>query len=265
MHSPVPDGGIRKAVRVMVVEDVGFNLDILTDILAERGWQALPATSGEAALNLLAQDSDFQIILMDIGLPGIDGMEATRRIKNDPATSSIPVIALTAETEMERDRFLAAGFDGYAEKNFDPDQLFAAIERHLPPAVGNPRQTGPCLENSVDSDLDFGALLATYADENILCRIVRAFFADTEKELALLGRAMTLDDQAGILTCCHSLKGASALFTAKNLGMAVTALEDSILLGLKDEAEKAWRRVLSVHESLRRAVTCRLSLSGQDE
>ncbi|MHB1015878.1 MAG: response regulator, partial [Desulfurivibrionaceae bacterium] len=111
MASPVPDDITQKVVRIMVVEDVDFNLDILTNILAERSWQAIAAASGEAALNILAQDTDFQVILMDLGLPGIDGMETTRRIKENPATCTIPVIALTAEACIEREQFLDAGFN----------------------------------------------------------------------------------------------------------------------------------------------------------
>ncbi len=267
MASPVPDDITQKVVRIMVVEDVDFNLDILTNILAERSWQAIAAVSGEAALNILAQDTDFQIILMDLGLPGIDGMETTRRIKKNPATCTIPVIALTAETCIERERFLDAGFNGYAEKNFDPEQLFAAIEKHLFPACGNPREKGPALAPTPEHcDLDFEALLAIYLDENTLCRIAKAFFADTGKELILLDKAMAVGDQKGILACCHSLKGASALFTAKNLGTAVMELEACILQGIQEETGgSAWRRILAAHESLRGTVASRLNLSLQNE
>ena len=114
-------------------------------------------------------------------------------------------------------------------------------------------------------DLDFEALLAIYLDENTLCRIAKAFFADTGKELILLDKAMAVGDQKGILACCHSLKGASALFTAKNLGTAVMELETCILQGRQEETGSAWRRILSAHESLRGAVARRLNLSLQNE
>lgn len=262
MTSPVADDVAQKTLRIMVVEDVAFNLAILTDILAQRGWQVVAATSGEAALDILAQDRDFQIILMDIGLPGIDGVETTRRIKQNPACRAIPVIALTAETASERERLLAAGLDGYAEKNFDPDQLFAAIDKHLPLACENRSQdASPPAPPAEDHDLDFGALLATYADENTLCRIAKAFFADTGKQILVLGEAMAANDQPQMLACCHSIRGSAAIFTARKLATAAKELDACVRQGKNNETEPAWHRVLAAHESLREAVTSRLNLS----
>lgn len=255
MDSPVANN-----IRIMLVEDVDFNLDILTSILAERGWQTITATSGEAALDILAHDAEFQIILMDIGLPGIDGLEATRRIKQNPATRAIPVIALTAEPASGRD-FLAAGFNGYAEKNFDPAQLFATIEKHLLRGCCSRHKSIPSpTEPPHHTDLDFETLYATYQNEEALCRIARAFFADSDKELALLATAMAKDDQDIILSCCHNIKGTSAIFTARKLIAAVKNLEFCIREKNKTKIESAWQNVLATHESLRITVSERLTL-----
>ncbi|OGQ87407.1 MAG: hypothetical protein A2512_01590 [Deltaproteobacteria bacterium RIFOXYD12_FULL_56_24] len=262
MYSPVADETSRENIRILVVEDVAFNLEILTGILTERDWQCVAATSGEDALDILVKDADFQIILMDIGLPGIDGLETARRIKNNPACQAIPIIALTAETVAERERFLAAGFDGYLEKNFDPELLFATIAKHLHLDCGQRHKTEPTLSNEATQfDLDFETLLGSYADEENLCRIVRAFFADTDKELLLLGEAMAAGDQAAILACCHSLRGTAAIFTAGNLGLAARELKDSILSGEKIAAEMAWHRVKGAHALLQQAVSKRLNLT----
>lgn len=262
MNSPVADDIVHKTVKIMVVEDVDFNLAILTDILALRGWQVVAATSGEAALDILAKDCNFQIILMDIGLPGIDGIEATRRIKANPACRAIPVIALTAETAAERERLLAAGLDGYAEKNFDPDQLFATIDKHLTPVCEKRQKAGKSPASpSKDCDLNFEALLATYADENTVCRIAKAFFADTDKQILVLGEAMATKDQTQILACCHSIRGSSAIFTAQKLAAAAKELDACVRHGKSNEADSAWHRVLDAHASLHEAVTRRLNLS----
>jgi len=261
-----PDDVAQKNIRIMVVDDADSNRDILTAILAERGWQTVTATDGEAALAILAHDPDFQIILMDIGLPGIDGVEATRRIKENPATRAIPVIALTAQPVAERERLLAAGLDGYAEKNFDPDQLFSAIEKQLFPLCENRPQTGPPLAASGEHlDLDFATLLTIYADEATLCRIATAFFADTGKTLKLLNEAMAMGNNTDMLACCHSLSGLCAIFTAKKLGAAVKELEVCIRQGGGIEAYPAWHRMLAAHESLRQFVTRRCNLTLQSE
>lgn len=266
MYSPVVEDTSRKDIRILVVEDVDFNRKILADILAERGWKSLVATSGEEALALLVHDTDFQIILMDIGLPGIDGMETTRKIKENPACRTIPVIALTAESAAERKRFLAAGFNGYAEKNFDPGQLFAAIETHLVPAGDNRQKSESAVTPpSPLLDLDFEALLATYGDEELLRRIAKAFFADTNTELQRLGEAMASDDRARILACCHSLRGSATIFTAKKLAAVSKEMEDCIRQGNKSGIESVWHRVVAAHESLREIVTNRLDMTWNNE
>lgn len=253
---------ISQKIRILIVEDVDFNLAILTDILAERGWQVVAAPSGEAALDILAEDCDFQIILMDIGLPGIDGIETTRRIKENPACRAIPVIALTAETAAEQDRILAAGLDGFAEKNFEPDQLYAAIDKHLSPACESRQGDGTVPASPAeDCDLDFEALLTTYADENILCRIAKAFFVDTGKQILILGEAMAAKDQTQILACCHSIRGSSSIFTAKKLASATKELDACVRQGKNIEAESTWHKVQAAHASVREAVSRRLNLS----
>ena len=262
MYSPAVDDTSRNDIRILVVEDVDFNRKILAEILAERGWKSVVATSGEEALALLVHDTDFQLILMDIGLPGIDGMETTRKIKENPACRAIPVIALTAESADERKRFLAAGFDGYAEKNFDPEQLFTAIETHLVPAGDTRhRPESAVMPPSSLLDLDFEALLATYGDEMLLCRIAKAFFADTSTELQRLGEAMASGDRTVILACCHSIRGSAAIFTAKKLVMASKELEDCVRQGNKNGIEPAWHKVVAAHESLREIVTHRLTMT----
>lgn len=262
MVSPIAVDIAHTTVKIMVVEDVDFNLTILTDILAQRGRQVVAATSGEAALGILAQGCDFQIILMDIGLPGIDGTEAMRRIKANPAWSAIPVIALTAETAAEQERLLAAGFDGYVEKNFDPDQLYDAIDRHLRLACENKQGTGPISTPPAENtDLDFEALLTTYTDENSICRITKAFFTDTGKQILILGEAMTAKDQTQILACCHSIMGSAAIFTAQKLAAAAKELDTCVRQGKNTNAESAWHKVQAAHASLREAVTRRLNLS----
>lgn len=266
MIAPIEDDAARNSARILVVEDVDFNLAILTTMLGEQGWQAVAATSGEAALDILTRDTNFQLILMDIGLPGIDGIETTHRIKANPATSAIPVIALTAADPAECERLLTAGLDGYAEKNFDPDQLFSTIKKHLLSFQVTPQKAGHAFtEPQEDSDLDFETLFATYTDENTLCRIARAFFTDTNKALILLSKAMHADDQPGILACCHSLGGSSAIFTAKKLGTAVKELELCIREGKTEASQSIWQKVLAAHDSLLAAVSHRLNLSIQKD
>lgn len=118
---------------VLVVEDNALNLKLVRDVLGHAGYRVLEAGDAERGLEL-ARDGAPDLILMDVQLPGIDGVEALRRLRADAATASIPVVALTALAMKEdRERFLSAGFDGYLEKPVSvPDlaaQLAAFLER----------------------------------------------------------------------------------------------------------------------------------------
>ena len=112
---------------ILVVEDNPRNLKLVRDILAHLGYRALEADNAEDGI-ALARSERPDLILMDVQLPGIDGVEALTRLRADPMTTALPVVALTAfAMKDDRERFLAAGFDGYLEKPLDirefPSQL----------------------------------------------------------------------------------------------------------------------------------------------
>ena len=116
--------------RVLVVEDNEKNMKLVRDVLRATGYTPLEASSGEEALTLAAE-SPPTLVLMDIQLPGIDGVEALRRLRENEQTARIPVLALTAQAmEGDRQRFLAAGFDGYLSKPVDLPKFVAAVRRH---------------------------------------------------------------------------------------------------------------------------------------
>ena len=116
---------------VLIIEDNERNRKLARDILAHAGFETLEAGSAEAGLELVATRCPG-VVLMDVQLPGIDGLQALQRLRSDPATAGIPVIAVTAfAMKADRERFLAAGFDRYVEKPLDirefPRQVAAAL------------------------------------------------------------------------------------------------------------------------------------------
>lgn len=117
--------------RILLVEDNEMNRDMLLRRLAKRGFDVLSAVDGAEGLRSASENSP-DLILMDMSLPVVDGWEATRRLKRDPETSRIPVIALTAHVlESDRQMALAAGCDGFETKPVDLNQLIATIDRLL--------------------------------------------------------------------------------------------------------------------------------------
>jgi two-component system, cell cycle response regulator DivK len=119
--------------RILVVEDQEDNRQILRDLLGNTGYQMFEAENGEEAVTMAAAEKP-DLILMDIQLPLVDGYEATRRIKADPALSAIPIIAITSYAlSGDEDKARAAGCDDYVTKPYSPRKLLAKIREYLPP------------------------------------------------------------------------------------------------------------------------------------
>lgn len=116
---------------ILLVEDNEDNRAVYTTILRYYGFEVVEAPSAEEGIDLALQLQPG-LILMDIGLPGIDGWEATRRLKSDARTSRIPVVALTAHALAEhRAMSFAAGCDGYLAKPIEPRDVLAEVRRYL--------------------------------------------------------------------------------------------------------------------------------------
>jgi two-component system cell cycle response regulator DivK len=119
--------------RILVVEDQEDNRQILRDLLGNTGYQMFEAENGEDAVTMAAAEKP-DLILMDIQLPLVDGYEATRRIKANPALSAIPIIAITSYAlSGDEDKARAAGCDDYVTKPYSPRKLLAKIREYLPP------------------------------------------------------------------------------------------------------------------------------------
>jgi len=117
--------------RVLVVEDNPLNLKLVRDVLRAAGYDVVEARSGEDGLRV-AHESPPDIVLMDLQLPGIDGVETLRRLRLDPAVADVPVVAVTAFAMREdRERAYADGFDGYLAKPISVRALPSQVARFL--------------------------------------------------------------------------------------------------------------------------------------
>ena len=116
--------------QILVVEDNERNMRLFCDVLRASGYRTLEATTGESAVER-ALEHGPDLVLMDIQLPDIDGVEALARLRADERSASLPVLALTAQAmEGDRERFLAAGFDGYLSKPVDIAEFVATVKRY---------------------------------------------------------------------------------------------------------------------------------------
>ncbi len=121
---------------LLIVEDNEMNRDMLTRRLARRGYGIAHAENGQEAVDYVKGQS-VDLILMDVSLPVLDGLQATRLIKADPGTSGIPIIVITANaTTEDRTKAFEAGCDDYQTKPVDLDELLAKLSKYLPSEPG---------------------------------------------------------------------------------------------------------------------------------
>ena len=116
--------------KILLVEDNEKNMKLFRDVLQAAGYDTVEATTGGRAVELAIEHSP-DLVLMDVQLPEIDGVEALGRLREDKRTASIPVLALTAQAmQGDRERFLAVGFDGYVSKPVDVVALVDTVHEH---------------------------------------------------------------------------------------------------------------------------------------
>jgi len=123
---------------ILIVEDNPKNLKLVRDTLQVKGYQTIETETGEEGVRL-ARERCPALILMDIQLPGMNGVEALHQLRADPMTNGIPVIAVTASVmPQDRTRIMAAGFDGFQEKPISIRELLATVRQILDKRSGQP-------------------------------------------------------------------------------------------------------------------------------
>jgi CheY-like chemotaxis protein len=133
--------------RVLVVEDQAENLELMVYLLQAFGHETLTAADGAEGVAAVSQDHP-DLVIMDLQMPVMDGYEAAKLLKADPAVAAIPLVAVTAYAMVgDRERIMACGFDGYMTKPIDPQTFVRELERYLAPSASGivarqPQQEG---------------------------------------------------------------------------------------------------------------------------
>ena len=127
-------GSVMMSKKVLIVEDNELNMKLFHDLLEAQGYETLETREGLAALSL-AREHKPDLILMDIQLRDISGLEVTRRLREDPETKNIPVVAVTAfAMRGDAERLLAGGCDGYVPKPISPRRFLDTVRDFIGPA-----------------------------------------------------------------------------------------------------------------------------------
>ncbi|MBT9541300.1 ATP-binding protein [Thiobacillus sp.] len=233
--------------RILVAEDHPVNQKVLAHQLDAMGLQHVIAASGTEVLQRLAAE-DFDLVLMDWQMPEMDGLEATRRIRQLPGdTSRIPIVALTANANTDfRAICLAAGANDYLAKPYTESALGALLTQWLPRGDALIKASAP----ATSPLLDLSALHARYPGNPALVKdLASLFVSTTEASLSVLKQGI---EQADLVTCrkeAHALKGAAASVTARAIQDAATRIEAC----LRDSDFACAARELAALESTFRA------------
>jgi CheY-like chemotaxis protein len=117
--------------RILVVEDNAMNMELAVDLLELRGYEVLSATTGQEALEICGREK-LDLILMDVHLPGMDGLTVTKMLKENSETEHIPIVALTAHAmKGDEERMLSHGCVGYIPKPIDTREFPKAVEKYI--------------------------------------------------------------------------------------------------------------------------------------
>jgi CheY-like chemotaxis protein len=123
---------LHHALRILVVEDNQVNQKVVTAVLRKRGFYIELANDGQEALSKLENSAAFDLVLMDVQMPVLDGLEATRIIRREPRWKQLPIVAMTAHAmNGDKERCLEAGMSGYISKPVHPSLLLSTVDEFL--------------------------------------------------------------------------------------------------------------------------------------
>ncbi|OIQ90196.1 signal transduction histidine-protein kinase BarA [mine drainage metagenome] len=232
------EGDPLAGLRLLLVEDNAINQEVAQFILEEKGAQVEIAGDGLQAVERLRQGGgDFDLVLMDVQMPEMDGFEATRLIRGELGLT-LPVLALTAGVrDADRAQCLACGMNDFIAKPFDLEQMVAVILKHSRAAAAAPMPAPGAAAPPPDDATDALALfdarqgLLRLGDEGQLHRLLRRLVAESGTTLEAARAALLRGDRRETAARLHALRGAAANVAALRLASRATETEAALLDG----------------------------------
>jgi two-component system sensor histidine kinase/response regulator len=229
--------GQAPVLRVLLAEDNMINRKVAVAMLERRRYQVTMVSNGRAAVEAL-EDEPFDLVLMDVQMPEMDGFEATGLIRADPRWRDMPIVAMTAHAmKGDRERCLQAGMNDYVSKPLKSDELYAVIDAVTLRQVASP-QAPPPPARQVEPDVVVReqVLDRLGGDEDLLGELLAMLAEEAEQELPQIEQAVQQGDAELVQRLAHALKGAAANMSAESLRRTAERIE---VLGRTGDLEAA--------------------------
>ncbi len=214
---------------ILLAEDNLFNQQVARELLEQAGVNVAIANNGQQAVDL-ARKQRFDCVLMDVQMPELDGLEATRMLRADPLTANLRIIALTANAQQsDKDMCHAAGMDDFITKPFLPEQFYATIAKWLVGelATTEPTQAVAAVTESADTDIIDLAVLAKIVgnDPAKLKKFALKFIESADKGMTEIETALAQEDLAALAAVGHRMKSSAKTVGAMGFAELCHALE----------------------------------------
>ncbi|MGV1003618.1 MAG: ATP-binding protein [Candidatus Nanopelagicales bacterium] len=222
--------GRLSGIRILLAEDNAVNRDVVTEMLEREGAVITPAVDGAEAVAAVSRAPDlFDLVLMDMQLPVMDGLTATRAIRTQYSNDELPIVAITANASpSERRACLDAGMDDHVRKPFDFDLLVERILRWSRAGARTPTATEVTPIEPKGAMLDVGAACARLGgDTEFYRRMLAKFASKLPVAVAAISEAAAASDCSQLAHAAHSLKGSAATIGADCCADAASQLEES--------------------------------------
>jgi len=241
----------RRPLHILVAEDNPVNQQVVKQMLEKRGHTVDLVSNGREALAAVDR-ATYDVVLMDIQMPELDGIAATREIRRLPAHARLPIIAMTAHAlPEERAQFLAAGMDDHVPKPFKPHQLFSCVEGWGPGGGAESAETASGPDESPPIDLErFRRTMREAGVEDAVDAMLQVFVEDAPKRMEAVASAVASEDAQAIKLTAHAFKSAAGTVEARRLFELLKQLEAAGREQRLADARPLYERIRQEYEAV---------------